>query len=57
MSALFGPEGLRTSCNLGKDEEDLFRYVLKTSPDDLVIVMQQAVEDYERQADQRRLPP
>ena len=56
-SALYGPDGLRILCNVGKDEEDLFRYVLKTSPDDLVIAMQQAVEEYERQADQRRLPP
>ena len=56
-SALYGPEGLRRLWNVGKDEEDLFHYVLKTSPDDLVIAMQQAVEEYERRADQRRLPP
>ncbi len=56
-SALYGPEALRRLWNVGKDEEDLFHYVLKTSPDDLVIAMQQAVEEYERRGDQRRLPP
>ena len=52
-SALYGPEELRISCNVGKDEEDLFRYVGKPSPEDLVIAMQEAVEEYERQADRR----
>jgi DNA-binding NtrC family response regulator len=52
-SSLYGPEGLRIWCNVGKDEEDLFRYVGKTSPEDLMIVMQQAVDEYERRADRR----
>ena len=56
-SALYGPEELRISCNVSKDEEDLFRYVGKPSPEDLMIAMQQAVEEYERQAERRRLPP
>ena len=55
-SAMFGPEGLRISCNVGNDEGDLFRYVGKTSPEDLMIAVQRAVEEYEHQADQRRLP-
>jgi CheY-like chemotaxis protein len=52
-SAMFGPEGLRRSTDVGKDEEDLFRYVLKTNPDDLMSAMQRAADEYER----RRLPP
>ena len=56
-SALYGPEALRISCNLGKDEEDLFRYVGKPSPEVLMIAMQEAVEEYERQADRGSLPP
>ena len=52
-SATFGPEWLRTSCNVGKDEADLFRYVGKTSPEDLMIAIQRAVELYELQADRR----
>jgi CheY-like chemotaxis protein len=46
-SSLYGPEGLRIWCNVGKDEEDLFRYVGKTSPEDLMIAMQQAADEYE----------
>jgi CheY-like chemotaxis protein len=52
-SSLYGPEGLRIWCNVGKEEEDLFRYVGKTGPEDLVISIQQAVEEYELRADQR----
>jgi CheY-like chemotaxis protein len=52
-SALFGPDGLRRSCNVGKNEENLFRYVGKTCPDDLMIALQRAVEEYELRAGRR----
>ena len=55
-SAQYGPEGLRRYCTVGKDEEDLFHYVLKTDPHDLIVATQQAADEYERQADERRLP-
>ncbi len=51
-SSLFGPEGLRTGCQVGKNEEDLFHYVVKVGAEDLIIAMQQAVEEYELRADQ-----
>jgi PleD family two-component response regulator len=52
-SSLFGPEGLRTWCHVGKNEEDLFHYVVKVGAEDLIIAIQQAVEEYELRADQR----
>ena len=56
-SSLYGPEGLRTWCHVGKNEADLFHYVVKVGAENLIIAIQQAVEEYELRADQCRLSP
>jgi CheY-like chemotaxis protein len=48
--ALYGAEAIRAVYRLGKDEEDLFRYVDKGSPDDLMAAIQQAAAQYQMQA-------
>jgi CheY-like chemotaxis protein len=48
--ALYGADAIRAVCRLGKEEEGLFRYVNKGSPDDLKAAVQQAVSQYQSQA-------